>query len=66
VTTSSFLADAVDEQPAYSGARPSFRIDGERWDDAEWMAEVVRVTAAALPLPKPKVKKKAQSVPGRR
>ncbi|RYE46696.1 MAG: TfoX family protein [Hyphomicrobiales bacterium] len=53
-----FLADAVDEQPAYSGAKPSFRIAGERWDDAEWMAELVRVTAAALPMPKSKVKKK--------
>lgn len=53
-----FLGEAVDEQPAYSGARPSFRIAGERWDDAEWMAELVRVTAAALPVPKLKVKKK--------
>jgi TfoX/Sxy family transcriptional regulator of competence genes len=53
-----FLGDAVDEQPAYSGARPSFRIDGERWDDAEWMAELVRVTTAALPMPKVKGKKK--------
>jgi DNA transformation protein and related proteins len=52
------LGDAVDEQPAYSGAKPSFRIAGERWDDAEWMAELVRVTTAALPMPKPKAKKK--------
>jgi TfoX/Sxy family transcriptional regulator of competence genes len=44
----------VDEQPAYPGARPSFRIDGGRWDDADWMAELVRVTAAALPVPKAK------------
>lgn len=51
------LADAVDEQPAYTGAKPSFRIAGERWDDAEWMAELVRVTAVALPMPKPKAKK---------
>lgn len=52
------LADAVDEQSAYAGARPSFRIDGERWDDADWMAELVRVTTAALPMPKVKGKKK--------
>lgn len=51
------LVDAVDVQPAYAGAKPSFRIAGERWDDAEWMAELVRVTAAALPMPKPKGKK---------
>jgi TfoX/Sxy family transcriptional regulator of competence genes len=48
------LGAAVNEQPAYSGAKPSFRIAGERWDDAEWMAELVRVTTAVLPLPKPK------------
>lgn len=52
-----FLGEAVDEQSAYGGAKPSFRIAGERWDDAEWMAELVRVTAAALPMPKTKVKK---------
>ncbi len=51
------LGDAVDEQPAYAGARPSFRIAGERWDDADWMAELVRVTAVALPVPKAKAKK---------
>lgn len=48
------LGAAVDEQPAYPGARPSLRIGGDRWDDADWMAHLVRVTTAALPLPKPK------------
>ena len=47
----------MDEQPAYSGAGPSFRIDGGALDDAKWMAELVRVTAAALLVPKAKVKK---------
>ena len=48
------LGEGVDEQPAYPGAKPSYRIAGDRWDDAEWMAELVRVTTAALPLPTPK------------
>lgn len=48
------LGDAVDDQPPYPGAKPSFRIDGERWDDSEWMARLVRATTQALPLPKPK------------
>lgn len=52
------LGDAVDEQPAYAGAKPSFRIAGDRWDDADWMGGIVRVTTAALPLPKPKKKPK--------
>jgi len=29
-------------------------IDADRWDDADWMAEIVRISAAELPLPKPK------------
>ena len=45
-----WLGDAVDEAPAYPGAKPSFRVDPERWDDAEWMAELVRVTARELPV----------------
>jgi len=52
-----WLGDAVDLAPAYPGAKPSFRVDAERWDDAEWMAELVRVTWGALPLPKPKAKR---------
>lgn len=55
------LGDAVDEQPAYPGARPSFLIAGDRWDDADWMVELVRVTTAALPLPQPKKPKKPKS-----
>ena len=50
------LLGEVDEKPAYPGAKPSFRIDGTRWDDADWMSELVRITAAALPMPKGKGK----------
>ena len=48
------LGAEIDEQPPYPGAKPSYRIAGDRWDDADWMSELVRVTTAALPLPKPK------------
>ena len=47
-----WLGDAVEEAPAYPGAKPSFRVDAERWDDAEWMAELVRVTWGELPVGK--------------
>lgn len=50
------LGKHVDEQPPYPGAKPSFRIDGELWDDAEWLAGLVRMTAAALPMTKKNVK----------
>lgn len=48
-----FLGE-VSEAEAYPGSKLYFVIDGDRWDDADWLAELVRTTAAALPLPKPK------------
>ena len=51
-----FLGE-VTEAEAYPGSKMYFLIDGDRWDDADWMAELVRVTAADLPAPKPKAKK---------
>lgn len=46
---------------AYPGAKPSFLISGDRWDDSEWLCELIRITARELPEPKPK-KPKASSV----
>ena len=43
-----------EEAPAYPGAKPSFRIPGERWDDKEWLAQLVRLTSRELPVPKKK------------
>ena len=42
------------EAPPYPGAKPCLVIDAEHWDDREWLGELFRVTAAELPLPKPK------------
>lgn len=54
-----FVPDAEEEQP-YPGAKPHLLVDAERWDDREWLSELFRLTAAALPAPKPKaVRKKA-------
>lgn len=44
----------VTEAPAYPGSKMYFLIDGGSWDDADWMAGLVRVTADALPAPKAK------------
>lgn len=49
--------ELVDEQPAYPGAKPYYLISGDHWDDAEWMSELIRVTAHELPIPKAKKKK---------
>ncbi|MEP3275168.1 MAG: TfoX/Sxy family protein [Stappiaceae bacterium] len=44
--------------PAYEGARPSLVIPQSGVDNAEWLAELVAVTAKALPSPKKKNRKK--------
>jgi DNA transformation protein len=44
----------VTEAEAYPGSKMYFLIDGDRWDDADWMAGLVKATADALPAPKVK------------
>lgn len=39
------------EAPPYKGAKPSFLVPGERWDDAAWLSQLVRITAEECPLP---------------
>jgi TfoX/Sxy family transcriptional regulator of competence genes len=46
------------EAPPYDGAKPYFLIDGDRWDDRDWLTELVKLSAAYLPLPKPKLVKR--------
>lgn len=48
------FAGAIDEAPPYPGAKPCLLVDADRWDDAEWLAELVRISTAELPMPKPK------------
>ena len=45
--------------PSRLGAKPHLLIDPERWDDSEWITELVRITCSELPLPKPKKAKPA-------
>ncbi|MGK5040420.1 TfoX/Sxy family protein [Janthinobacterium sp. GB1R12] len=42
------------EAPPYPQAKPYFLIDGELWDEREWLTQLAQRTAAELPLPKPK------------
>lgn len=51
---------SIEEAPPYPGSKPFFLIEEARWDDRQWMTELVRITAAALPMPKPKKKKKVR------
>ncbi len=44
-----FIGEVV-EAPAYPGARPSFLVE-DRLDDDEFLTELFRMTAEALPAP---------------
>ncbi|HEX2657937.1 MAG TPA: TfoX/Sxy family protein [Polyangia bacterium] len=48
---------------AYPGAKASILVAAEDLEDSDRLAELVRVTDAALPAPKPKMKKKSPSTP---
>ncbi len=47
----------VQEAPPYLGAKPCFLIPGEKWEDREWLSELVKITSEDLPMPVKKVKK---------
>ncbi|WP_344032540.1 TfoX/Sxy family protein [Leucobacter iarius] len=44
----------VEESEAYPGSKMYYLIGGDRWEDRDWLEELTRVTADALPAPKPK------------
>jgi TfoX/Sxy family transcriptional regulator of competence genes len=50
-----FIGDVV-EAPPYPGARMSFLIE-DKFEDKDWISELVRVSADELPPPKLKKKK---------
>ncbi|MFY9628771.1 MAG: TfoX/Sxy family protein [Methylocystis sp.] len=45
------LIGDVTEGAPYKGAKPCFVISVERWDDAEWLAKLIRISTAELPPP---------------
>lgn len=57
------LAKDAEERPPYPGAKPFLLIDADGWEDRDWLADLVRTTAAELPMPKPKPAKKVKSPP---
>jgi len=52
-------AEPVSEAPPYPGAKPHFLIEADRWDDAEWLGNLLRATAEELPIPKPRKPKRS-------
>ena len=51
----SFIGE-VSEAPPYPGAKLSFLIE-DKFEDKEWISNLIRITARELPEPKPKKKK---------
>jgi len=52
-------AQSVSDAPPNPGAKPQMLVAADRWDDAEWLGELLRVTSAELPTPKPREFKRA-------
>lgn len=48
------FAGNLEEAPPYPGSKPFLVIEEDRWEDAAWLSEFIRITAAALPAPKKK------------
>jgi TfoX/Sxy family transcriptional regulator of competence genes len=48
--------EATEAMP-YPGAKPCLLVPEEAWDDREWLSELARITAKALPPPKKKTRK---------
>ena len=44
--------------PPYPGAKDWFLISEEKWDDDEWLTELIRTSLPELPIPKKKPHKK--------
>lgn len=49
--------DPSHDAPAYPGSKPYIRVPEDYWDDAAWMARIIRATADTAPKPKPKRQK---------
>jgi TfoX/Sxy family transcriptional regulator of competence genes len=47
-------AGEVGEGIPYPGAKPCLLIPGDRWEDGDWLAGLIRLTAGELPPPKKK------------
>jgi TfoX/Sxy family transcriptional regulator of competence genes len=53
-----FALDRYEEGTAYPGAKPSMWIDADALEEREWLSELIRITEDALPIPKPKKRKR--------
>lgn len=52
------LAESCGAGRPYPGAKPHILIEGDRWEDSDWLATLVRVSASELPPPAKKSRKR--------
>ena len=52
---------SFEEGNAYPGSSMFWIVEEDRWENREWMSELIRLTADALPKPKPKKPRKKKS-----
>lgn len=52
-------AEPVSDAPPYPGAKRQLLIAADRWDDADWLGKLMRITATELPTPKPRKPKRS-------
>ncbi len=45
----------VEEAPPYPGAKNYYLITADKWEESEWLKELIQPVAAALPIPKKKL-----------
>lgn len=50
-----FIGEYIEACP-YPGAKPYLLVTGDRWDDHEWLTQLITITAQQLPPPKEKRK----------
>ncbi len=54
-----YVGDRYEEGTAYPGAKPSMLVDADLIEDREWLTDLIRITAEALPMLKSKKRKES-------
>ena len=52
------LGPDLAEAPPYPGAKPCLLVPEDEWDNREWLTDLARATANALPIPSAKPRKR--------
>lgn len=53
----SFIGNITEGVP-YPGAKAYFLITGDKWDNRNWLSELIRISATELPVPQKKTPRK--------